>query len=745
MTTIPTQNAVPSEAPRDLKFNSGKVDEFVTSLEHEYKDRFGRCHMTIEGMRWIFEQLMERFKIDINLAIIAAGYIPMDSFQQGAEITKRNEILRDETTGEYYRWDGDLPKTVPVGSTPESAGGVGVGKWVGVGDASTRQWVERYYNKGFYLRLESASFQMGGTVTEERNSILNEADGFYYKYTGAESFPVSVPAGSSPDGDWTCVYSAIDNLETVCFSDAIVAGEMHPLKITTTGYHVGSDIGGNEFVPSGTGTPGDTDHGSFFVTSRGVKYHSTSPVAWATQFGATKDGGGEDIISAAIARMPQWSSFGIDPGIKFNKPITASVVGMTFTGRGIHSELTTFDKGAAFIITSEYITFEKMNIRGIIEIADDNAFILDAREYKRADFDVFMKNCRVGGFRYAVSTKGRGVEISECLFYEMETVLKISVPDITDFEDGPTAGQKYPNAFRTYYITNNRLHSVYGFVAENLGDNAHVAKGFLITGNISDGLCGGLKGYFKNLDWYGNNFGAINQVTSARPALFELWSPDCVNISGSFTGYPAGTDASGNPVEQRIYQGIARIHDAKSVKFDVSVAQYAYHGFSVDGSSLSVDINVNGDSPLGNGRSVVKLEDNASVKNLKISGLINNINAQEKVYLSAGSNVTVESMDLSGFMVSNRVANESISDIPPAKHQNIGSQGVSYTGNGAASMNVVLDASPKSVTIFGGVKGIFKAHYQIPALTSNVTFNRRTIAVKGDCNASGQLYYVEYN
>ncbi|MEM8213287.1 hypothetical protein Q4R51_18875, partial [Morganella morganii] len=139
MATIPTQNSVPSESARDLKFNAGKIDEFVTSLEHEYKDRFGRCHMTIEGMRWIFDQLMERFNVDINQAIIAAGYIPMDSFQLGAEITKRNEILRDETTGEYYRWDGDLPKSVPAGSTPESAGGVGMGSWVGVGDASLRQ------------------------------------------------------------------------------------------------------------------------------------------------------------------------------------------------------------------------------------------------------------------------------------------------------------------------------------------------------------------------------------------------------------------------------------------------------------------------------------------------------------------------------------------------------------------------------------------------------------------------------
>ncbi|HDF2344050.1 TPA: hypothetical protein PC598_003702 [Morganella morganii] len=143
MATIPTQNAVPSEAPRDLKFNSGKIDELVTSLEHEYKDRFGRSHLTVEGMRWIFEQLMERFKVDINQAIIAAGYITMDSFQLGAEITKRNEILRDETTGEYYRWDGDLPKTVPAGSTPDSTGGIGKLAWVGVGANAVADMAKR--------------------------------------------------------------------------------------------------------------------------------------------------------------------------------------------------------------------------------------------------------------------------------------------------------------------------------------------------------------------------------------------------------------------------------------------------------------------------------------------------------------------------------------------------------------------------------------------------------------------------
>ncbi|HFS6893634.1 TPA: hypothetical protein ACH1NO_001415 [Morganella morganii] len=215
MPTIPTQNAVPSEAPRDLKFNSGKIDEFVTSLEHEYKDRFGRCHMTIEGMRWIFDQLMERFKVDMNQAIIAAGYIPMDSFQQGAEITKRNEILRDETTGEYYRWDGDLPKSVPVGSTPESAGGVGAGKWVGVGDASLRTEIvnsgDKLVGSSFgntvyadYSRLtiaRKASFADGGILNSDKEAAL-AGDGFFYVYKGAH--PVTITPGSSPDSNWLC-------------------------------------------------------------------------------------------------------------------------------------------------------------------------------------------------------------------------------------------------------------------------------------------------------------------------------------------------------------------------------------------------------------------------------------------------------------------------------------------------------------------------------------------------------------
>lgn len=128
MSTTPTNQPVPSEKPQDLKFNAGKIDEFVTSMAKQYIDRFGGAHYTIEGLRWMAQQ-----------AIAAFGYITLDSFEDGNTLTLPNQVLRLGATGEYYRWDGELPKVVSAGSTPDSTGGVGPGAWVSVGDASLRE------------------------------------------------------------------------------------------------------------------------------------------------------------------------------------------------------------------------------------------------------------------------------------------------------------------------------------------------------------------------------------------------------------------------------------------------------------------------------------------------------------------------------------------------------------------------------------------------------------------------------
>ncbi|MDU4943880.1 MAG: hypothetical protein E6X23_20470 [Mixta calida] len=127
MATQPTQNPVPSESPRDLKFNAGKIDEFVTSLAWRYTDRFGYQHYTIEGLR----------KLAFD-AISGFGWILKESFEDGATLTLPNDALLWRSNGEYYRWSGALPKTVPAGSTPESTGGIGQGAWVGISDAALK-------------------------------------------------------------------------------------------------------------------------------------------------------------------------------------------------------------------------------------------------------------------------------------------------------------------------------------------------------------------------------------------------------------------------------------------------------------------------------------------------------------------------------------------------------------------------------------------------------------------------------
>ncbi|CAB5566546.1 Uncharacterised protein [Providencia rettgeri] len=137
----PTQKDVPSSDVKDLFFNSGKIDEWVNSLQHEYTDRFGKCHKTAAGMEWILNKLVERFKIESEQALLAAGYAPAGTFQEGAEVVSRNGTVLwklPDGDGDYYRWDGDLPKQVPAGSTPQSTGGVGKGVWVSVGDAALR-------------------------------------------------------------------------------------------------------------------------------------------------------------------------------------------------------------------------------------------------------------------------------------------------------------------------------------------------------------------------------------------------------------------------------------------------------------------------------------------------------------------------------------------------------------------------------------------------------------------------------
>ncbi|HHG9577632.1 TPA: hypothetical protein ACPY17_002140 [Citrobacter freundii] len=198
MSTTPTNQPVPSESPRDLKFNAGKIDEFVTSEDHVYVDRFDDKHRTIAGINY-----------DANQAISQYGYITKDSFEDSSTISLANECLRWKSNGEYYRWDGTFPKVVPPGSTPDTTGGVGPGKWVSVGDASLRSDLSKDTGAGLVHYDSGNSYQAGtvGDALSKTVPVLNLAL-FSSLRAAIESLPLTggkivVPEGVFEAGDWT--------------------------------------------------------------------------------------------------------------------------------------------------------------------------------------------------------------------------------------------------------------------------------------------------------------------------------------------------------------------------------------------------------------------------------------------------------------------------------------------------------------------------------------------------------------
>lgn len=104
----------------------------TVDLAKEYADAAGNSAGNAKDSEDEARRIAESIKAS------GLGYITRRSFEKGFNVTIWNEVLLWEEDGDYYRWDGGLPKTVPVGSTPETSGGVGLGAWVSVGDASLR-------------------------------------------------------------------------------------------------------------------------------------------------------------------------------------------------------------------------------------------------------------------------------------------------------------------------------------------------------------------------------------------------------------------------------------------------------------------------------------------------------------------------------------------------------------------------------------------------------------------------------
>ena len=111
-----------------------------------------------------------------ELAVSREEYVTLSgSFDTGVTVNTKNELV--VFTDGKYRWDGVLPKEVSAGSTPEASGGIGDGKWVGVGDASLRYELSLSNGSSligvnsemslsdFYSSFETVTIKNGDTLT----------------------------------------------------------------------------------------------------------------------------------------------------------------------------------------------------------------------------------------------------------------------------------------------------------------------------------------------------------------------------------------------------------------------------------------------------------------------------------------------------------------------------------------------------------------------------------------------------
>ncbi|BET44024.1 endosialidase catalytic beta-propeller domain-containing protein [Atlantibacter hermannii] len=241
MTKYATMNPLGSTSPYDLFDNAQNFDFAVNNITAAiWQDRFGVSRHTWYGLEAM-----------AKAAIAAFGYITMDSFQAGATLRQPNQVLRDTSTGEYYRWDGSfLPsgKIVPPGSTPDTAGGIGIGKWVSVGDATLRgqlvdpdgadkypdiqisRWRDNFDPRGWEAKGD-------GLVddTAALNNILSAAPVGQKINGNGKTYKVTALPDISRFVNARFVYERIPGQPLYYVSDEFIQGEL--FKITDTPFY----------------------------------------------------------------------------------------------------------------------------------------------------------------------------------------------------------------------------------------------------------------------------------------------------------------------------------------------------------------------------------------------------------------------------------------------------------------------------------------------------------------------------
>lgn len=181
----------------DLK--TGK--QAILHIEHVAKSRDAAGKPALEVTDTIRGESVTNLTLDGFFSSV--GFKPVDgSFEDGGTINHRWEVLLYEAEGNYYQWMGELPKTVPAGSTPATTGGIDATHWinqtdltlqaliasptgsskVGMGSRTVLDNLDDIKHSGNYIDLQEAI-----DVTRYRDDLLITPGTYTGEYTSGNA------------------------------------------------------------------------------------------------------------------------------------------------------------------------------------------------------------------------------------------------------------------------------------------------------------------------------------------------------------------------------------------------------------------------------------------------------------------------------------------------------------------------------------------------------------------------------
>lgn len=193
-----------TSADAAFKFSRNAKDAALQS-----QDYTGQAAAAAEAAVSASTTAYEDSKQAIDEAIRQSGFAPLDSFEQGANLTLVSQALRWEANNAFYSWRGLYPKQVPFGSTPETTGGFSENAWVDVSDLTFRTQVGAQ-DGGKYVG-EVSSIEALRALVNVPNMARIFLKGYWEAHPGQGSgeFIAHLDDVTSPDNGGTIIVSLI--------------------------------------------------------------------------------------------------------------------------------------------------------------------------------------------------------------------------------------------------------------------------------------------------------------------------------------------------------------------------------------------------------------------------------------------------------------------------------------------------------------------------------------------------------